>query len=422
MILFIDVVDITIKSGNGGDGAVSFHREKYIAKGGPDGGDGGKGGDIIFIADDATRTLLDFRYTKKFLAGNGENGSSARKSGKKGADKIIRVPTGTRISLADTGKIVADMAEHGKSVTVLRGGRGGRGNARFATPTRQAPRFAQPGQVTPAYTLRLELLSIADVGLVGFPNVGKSTLLSVVSAARPKIADYHFTTLSPNLGVVTHDGYSFVMADIPGIIENAHEGAGLGFDFLRHISRTRMLIHVLDISGIEGRDPVDDYQKINHELHSYQPELSERPQLIAANKIDLPGSEKNLRRLQEFVGPSVRIFPISAPLQQGVSPLLLAVVEILKRLPLADPVLPEVPELSSALEGTFTVTKLAEIFIVEGPVVDRILKAADPDDRFSMDHFQTRLQSSGIIDALRDAGAKDGDTVHMGDMEFDFIE
>ena len=321
MILFIDVVDITIKSGNGGDGAVSFHREKYIAKGGPDGGDGGKGGDIIFIADDATRTLLDFRYTKKFLAGNGENGSSPVNR-EKGRGQNHPCAYGTRISLADTGKSLVIVAEHGKSVTVLR--RPGRpGQRPFRHPTRQAPRFAQPGQVTPAYTSALNCFPLR-MSALSASRMWKVHPSSVVSAARPKIADYHFTTLSPNLGVVTHDGYSFVMADIPGIIENAHEGAGLGFDFLRHISRTRMLIHVLDISGIEGRDPVDDYQKINHELHSYQPELSERPQLIAANKIDLPGSEKNLRRLQEFVGPSVRIFPISAPLQQGVSPLLLA--------------------------------------------------------------------------------------------------
>ena len=420
--MFVDIAKIKVKSGDGGNGCVGFHREKYISHGGPDGGDGGKGGDIVLLADSDMRTLLDFRYRRSYEAERGQNGSGGLCTGKNGADLIIKVPPGTQVKLPDTGEVVADLFRPGDRVVLLKGGHGGRGNARFATPTRQAPNFAQPGVKTREYEVVLEMKSIADVGLVGFPNVGKSTLLSVVSAARPKIANYHFTTLQPNLGMVKMDDYSFAMADIPGLIEDAHLGVGLGHDFLRHVERNRMLLHVVDISGCEGRDPVEDYEAIRHELEAYDPELAARPQIIAANKMDiLPDAEKNLARLREHVGAAA-VYPISAATRQGVQELMRAVVQLLKSLPAPAPEVLEPVALDARLDDTIEVTRLDDVYLVDGPGAERMLDSVNLFDRDSMGRFQRQLRDKGILDRLRALGATDGDTIRFCDTEFDFIE
>jgi len=419
--MFIDVAKITIKSGNGGDGAVSFHREKYVPRGGPDGGDGGNGGSVVFEVDPRMRTLLDFKYVHKYFAEDGAPGEANNRTGKSGEDKVIYVPQGTVIK-DESGQIVADLSKEESRVTVLRGGGGGRGNARFATATRQTPNFSQPGRKTREHVIMLELKMIADVGLIGFPNVGKSTLLSVVTSAKPKIANYHFTTLSPNLGVAQVNNSSFVIADIPGLIENAAEGAGLGHEFLRHIERTRLLVHVLDASGIEGRDPVEDYHRIRTELISYSEELGERPEIIAANKCDLPDAEAGMELLKEQL-PSKKILPISAATKQGVSILLQEIAATLKDLP--------VPEDFSDNENAMLdqrVNEDYEIFVdegkfyVEGALVDRLMDSVNLYDRTSMAHFQKQLLDHGIIDKLREMGAKDGDTININDTEFDFTD
>lgn len=419
--MFIDIAKITIKSGDGGDGCVSFHREKYVPRGGPDGGDGGNGGSVIFEVDPRMRTLLDFKYKQKYNAEDGAKGEVNNRFGKKGEDLIIHVPTGTIIKDLD-GNIIADLNEDNTKVTVLRGGGGGRGNARFATPTRQTPNFAQPGRKTKAHTIVLELKMIADVGFIGFPNVGKSTLLSVITSARPKIANYHFTTLSPNLGVAQMYDQSFVIADIPGLIENAAAGAGLGHDFLRHIERTRLLVHVLDASGIEGRDPVEDYHKIRKELETYSKALVERPEIIAANKCDLPDAEAGLELLQEQL-PDKKIMSISAATKDGVKALLQEIANQLKELPAT--------EVFSTNENTMLDQRVLEdydIFIdddtyyVEGGLIDRLIASVNLFDRHSMAHFQKMLVEHGIIDKLRQMGAKDGDTIHMNGTEFDFTD
>ena len=313
-VMFIDRARIYIKAGDGGNGAVSFRREKYVPAGGPDGGDGGKGGDIVFEVDEGLRTLIDFKYRRKYVAESGENGGSAKRTGKSGRDLLIRVPPGTVIKDSETGRILADMVEPGQRAVVARGGKGGAGNWHFATPTRQVPNFAKPGDPGDEYTVELELKMVADVGLIGFPNAGKSTLLSKVTAARPKIADYPFTTLEPNLGVVRVDeGASFLLEDIPGLIEGAHRGVGLGFDFLRHVERCKMFLHIVDVAGVDGRDPVGDFEKINEELRLYDPRLAERYQVVAANKIDLPQGQENLERFTEAVeAKGYKMFPISA--------------------------------------------------------------------------------------------------------------
>ncbi|MGI5878554.1 MAG: GTPase ObgE, partial [Christensenellales bacterium] len=320
--MFVDIAKIYIKSGDGGDGCVSFRREKYVPRGGPDGGDGGRGGDIVFEANPAMRTLLDFRYRRRYEAQRGEDGDSGRRTGRSAPPLVIEVPPGTVVRRSDTGEVVVDLSAPGERVIVLRGGRGGRGNARFTTSTRQKPAFSQPGQRTQGYEVTLELMTLADVGLVGYPNAGKSTLLAASTAARPKVGDYPFTTLSPNLGVARFDEYSFVIADIPGLIENAHQGAGLGHDFLRHIARTRMLIHVVDAAGVEGRDPVEDYTSIRRELGLFSPALLSLPEIIAANKTDIPGSQENVARLREHIGERARVLPISAVTREGVSALM----------------------------------------------------------------------------------------------------
>lgn len=421
---FIDKTRIVIKSGNGGNGCAAFHREKYVARGGPSGGDGGRGGDLIFVADPQLTTLLDFRFQRHFRAENGENGKAELSTGKDGAPLYVHVPVGTIVRDVETEAILADLSAPGKEKAVLFGGRGGKGNARFATPTRQAPQFAQNGQKTIEREVELELKTIADVGLLGLPSVGKSTILSVLTAARPKIAAYHFTTLTPNLGVVQRHGHSFVLADIPGLIEGAAEGAGLGHDFLRHIERTRILVHVLDISGSEMRDPCEDYDKINLELSKFSQRLTELPQIVAANKTDLPDSEENLRRLHEKLDPlGVRIFPVSAATVQGFDPLLDYILEVLSKLP---PVLvyeEETLETVPQYEFGFHIARNdSGAFVVTGGDVDRLLDTTDPDDEVSMRRFQQMLIKRGIISALREMGAKEGDTIQLGEWEFDFVD
>ena len=420
---FVDIVRIKIKAGNGGDGKVNFHREKFVQAGGPDGGDGGKGGDIVFVADPGMHTLLDFRFNRKFYAENGVIGGPSRSNGKSGEDLVIKVPMGTIIRDMTTNEVIADIQEPNVPRIVLHGGRGGWGNSHFASSVRQAPNFAKPGIKTEVFDVQLELKTIADVGLVGFPNVGKSTILSVLTAAKPKIANYHFTTLLPNLGVVKAHSDGFVLADIPGLIEGASEGAGLGYEFLRHVERTRLLLHVLDISGCEGRDPLSDYDIINHELEKYK-ELSKKPQIIVCNKMDLPEAEENLKRLQEKVaGTDTMIFPVSAATVQGFAPLVDACMQKLGQLPAIESFEEDSTweEFKTTTEEPFTVRRENEWFVVEGPAVDDLLYRINMDDDESMAFFERTLRRLGIIDALRQAGATDGDSVRLGEVEFDFI-
>lgn len=424
--MFVDIAKIFIKGGDGGNGAVSFRREKYVPRGGPDGGDGGDGGNVIFIVDSGMHTLMDFRYKKHYKAESGYNGGGNNKKGKNGEDLYIRVPPGTVIKDIGTGKVLADLRHHGQTKVLAHGGRGGKGNARFATSTRQAPRFAQPGSKGEERWVLLELKSIADVGLIGFPNVGKSTILSVLTSARPKIANYPFTTLTPNLGVVEVDReHSFVLADIPGLIEGAHKGSGLGHDFLRHIERTRMLIHVVDVSGMEGRDPVEDYNIINKELEAYSSKLIQRPQVVAANKCDIPGWEKNFEKLKEYLEPrGVKILPISAVQKQGFAELLWEIVKMLNELPPEESFEEDEEEIvdSYLYEQPFEITFDGEAYVVSGPAVDRLLASVNLNDDDSFQYFQRALRRRGIIDALREKGIKDGDTVRIKDIEFDYYD
>lgn len=423
MALFVDVVNITVKAGDGGNGCVSFHREKFVQAGGPDGGDGGRGGDVIFVATERMHTLMDFRYTSKFTAGNGEDGSANRKTGKSGADAVIQVPPGTVVRERATGRLLLDLYEPGVAKTLVHGGKGGFGNQHFATPTRQAPQFAKPGEKREIIELTLELKSIADVGLVGFPNVGKSTILSVVTAARPKIANYHFTTLQPNLGIVKLDSYSFVLADIPGLVEGASEGVGLGHAFLRHVERTRMLLHVLDIAGSECRDPLEDYDAIMKELEAYG-DLRNRPMIVVANKMDLPGAEENLARLREKLdGTGIQIFPVSAATNPNFRELLYATVRMLDQCPPAEPFSEEeLAELSDFESEPFTVEVEDGAYFVSGREMDRLIASVNFDSEDSLNFFHRSLRRMGVIDALREKGAQEGDTVVIGEMEFDFVE
>ena len=421
MAAFVDRAPFTAKAGNGGNGCVSFHREKFVQNGGPDGGDGGHGGDVILLADENMHTLLDFRFRSKYEAPAGADGSSGRRQGKKGDALIVKVPVGTVVRDKETGVVVADMYEAGRQKVLLRGGRGGWGNSHFATPTRQAPNFAKPGIKTEKHEFVLELKSIADVGLVGFPNVGKSTILSVVTAAKPKIANYHFTTLTPNLGMVRHHGQDFIMADIPGLVEGASEGAGLGHDFLRHVERTRLLLHVIDAAGSEGRDPVEDFEQINRELEKYG-DLADRPQIIAANKMDIPDGETGYQMLKDHIGDKWPIFPVSAATRQGFDALMDCVASTLAALPPMEPFTEEemLPEM---LESTgFEVTRDGKVFVVSGSAVTQLIDSVNFDDEESMNWFHRTLRRAGIIDALRNAGAQEGSTVRMEDMEFDFVE
>lgn len=425
--MFIDTAKIFVKSGDGGNGAISFRREKYVPKGGPDGGDAGKGGDIVFVVDHNLRTLMDFRYKKKYTAERGEDGGTNNCHGKDGEDFEISIPPGTTIKDAESQNILADLTEEGQRVVIARGGRGGKGNARFALPTRQAPNFAEPGQKGEEHWVVLELKLLADAGLIGFPNVGKSTMLSMVSAARPKIADYHFTTLIPNLGVVEIPGAkSFVLADIPGLIEGAHSGAGLGHDFLRHVERTKILIHVVDMASVEGRNPIEDFDKINEELKLYNPELAGKMQVVAANKMDIPGADENLKVFKdEMKKRNINVFSISAATSKGLRELMLYVSEMLDKIPTEAPKPQEEVyyRLEEKNEGKGYEIKLEDgVYMITGPFVDRLFMKININDSESLKYFQKVLQRKGIIDELKAMGINDGDTVRMNDFEFDFIE
>lgn len=423
--MFIDVAKIKIVSGKGGDGKVGFHREKYVASGGPDGGDGGRGGSVIFKVDDNLSTLLDFRYKKKYVASAGENGMSKRMKGKDGADLVIRVPRGTIIRDQHTGQIIHDMSDN-EPFVAAKGGNGGWGNTHFATPTRQAPRFAKPGQAGVERDIVLELKLLADVGLVGFPNVGKSTLLSVVSAARPKIANYHFTTLIPNLGVVRiGEEQSFVMADIPGIIEGASEGAGLGHDFLRHIDRCRLLLHLVDASGSEGREPVEDVKTINAELAGYSEFLAARPQIIVANKTDLlnEDNQDNINRLREYAQENGFDFvELSAATNNGVQSLMLKTWDELQNLPPVFVYEPEYVESEpDVTERDITIEKVEDYYVVGGAWIEKIMGSVNTDDYESRQYMDRMLKKAGVYDRLEQMGVEEGDFVVIGDIEFEYV-
>lgn len=423
--MFIDTAKIFVKSGDGGNGAISFRREKYVPLGGPDGGDGGFGGDVILVSDPNMTTLLDFKYRKKYVAEKGENGSGSKSFGKGGENLYIKVPMGTIIKDVETNKVMADLSHPDDTYTVVRGGRGGKGNAKFATSTRQTPHFAEPGMPGEERWIYLELKLLADVGLIGFPNVGKSTLLSSVTKARPKIANYHFTTLKPNLGVVSISGIqSFVIADIPGVIEGAAEGVGLGIDFLRHIERTRLLIHVVDISGIEGRNPIEDFIKINEELKKYDVNLCDRPQIVAANKSDLLQDEEIYNDFVRKVNKMgyKNVFKISAATQEGVKELMKETARILTTIPVTDLEIKEEDKfVFEEKEFTYTIRKEEGIYVVEGSFVDRLLDSINVNDPNSLRYFHKVLKNKGILDELHDMGIKDGDTVRLNDFEFDFL-
>ncbi len=422
--MFTDVAKIKIKAGDGGDGAVAFHREKYVNAGGPDGGDGGRGGDVIFEVNDNLSTLADFRYKTKYVAKNGMPGEGNKRGGKSAPDLIIKVPRGTLIKEAESGAIMADMRSI-ERFTAAKGGRGGFGNQHFATPTRQAPRFAKPGAPGESWDIILELKLLADVGLIGYPSVGKSSLIAVMSNAKPKIADYHFTTLSPNLGVVSvEEGTSFVVADIPGIIEGASEGAGLGIEFLRHIERCRLLVHLVDVSGFEGRDPKDDFIKINNELKNFNADLAERPQIVVGNKIDL-ATEEQVEDFKNWVEEKgYKFFPICAPISEGTEELTNAIAEALSQLPPVKEYAAEQIPLESMVKDieNFTVTcPEPGYFIVEAPWFPKVLKGLDVEDYESLQYLQGVLERSGINQRLIEMGIKEGDTVSIYDIEFDYI-
>lgn len=424
--MFVDQAKIYIKAGDGGDGAVSFHHEKYVAAGGPDGGDGGKGGDIVFVVDDNISNLIDFRYKRKYVAEKGQNGGGKNCSGRNAPDLVVKVPRGTVVREIKSGRILADLSTDEPAV-IAHGGKGGRGNAHFATSTRQIPKFAKPGFRGDEYEVMLELKLIADVGLVGFPNVGKSTLISVVSAAKPKIANYHFTTLTPVLGVVKiENGKSFVMADIPGLIEGASEGVGLGHEFLRHVERCRLIVHVIDVSGSEGRDPIEDFKAINHELENFSMELAEAPQIVAANKSDMATPEQ-VERLRNYVEDQGLLFyEISAATTKGTKELMYGVWERLSVLPPvkqfeAQPLTQEELDDKLISKKDFRVTVEDGVYFVEADWLLDILRTANMDDYSSLQYFQNVLRTSGIIDKLEEMGIEEGDTVSIFDFEFEYL-
>lgn len=424
--MFIDKARIFVKAGNGGNGAVSFRREKYVPAGGPDGGDGGRGANIIMVADTGLRTLMDFKYKKKYSAQHGEDGSKKKRAGKNGEDLILSVPEGTVIRDEKTGLIIADLKKTGDQAVVARGGYGGKGNQHFANAVRQAPAFAKSGTDGQERWITLELKMIADVGLLGFPNVGKSTFLSVVTSAKPKIANYHFTTLTPNLGVVqTRHGESFVIADIPGIIEGAADGVGLGHDFLRHVERTKVLVHIVDISGIEGRDPIDDFEKINEELRLYNERLSTRPQLVVANKSDLLFDEsiyENFKKTMEEKG--YEVFKMSAATRDGVDQVIDRVSQLLNEVEEVELVSQEEmyrPELDVDDEAGLKIEVDEDgIYVVTGKELRRIMYSVNFDDMESLQFFQAQMEAKGVFDMLREAGIEDGDTVKIYELEFEF--
>jgi GTP-binding protein len=424
--MFIDEAKIHIKAGNGGDGAVSFLREKYVANGGPDGGDGGKGGDIVFVADENARTLADLRYLKKYVAEDGEKGGKRNRAGKYGEDTIIKVPLGTILRNAETDQILVDLSTDGQRYVAANGGRGGSGNQHFATSTRQIPTFAKSGIPGESLWISLELKLLAEVGLLGFPNVGKSTILSRISSAKPKIANYHFTTLTPNLGVVkVGKEFEFVVADIPGLIEGAHLGTGLGHEFLRHIERTKLLIHVLDISGSEGRNPEDDFDKINNELKQYNSFLADKPQIIAGNKVDAAQDTEAVKTfITSMEEKGYEVFIISAVTGEGLEPLINRTAQLVKDLPEAEitEVTEEIKVYEARKEAPFTIKQVEDYFVIEGAEMERLVASVDLDNFESLSYFQRRLRVLGVIDALKEAGIKENDTVCIKNFEFNFIE
>lgn len=427
MSMFVDQVKIYVKGGDGGNGAVSFRREKYVPLGGPAGGDGGRGGDVVFVVDEGLRTLVDFRYQRHFKAPRGENGRNKSMHGAGAEDMIVRVPPGTVVYDTDTGEVIADLTTHGQRAVIAKGGRGGRGNIRFATSANPAPEIAENGEPGQERNVTLELKLLADVGLVGYPSVGKSTLLSVVTAARPKIAAYHFTTLTPNLGVVDLGERSFVLADLPGLIEGAHEGVGLGHQFLRHVERTRIIVHVIDMAGTEGRDPYEDYLRIHEELKLYNAKLEERPQVIAANKMDLPEAEEHLAKFKTHL-PDVPVYPISAVTRQGVNELMYALADMLATLPEKVQV-EEVSEVEERVvfkaepeAAAFEISRDNEVFVVSGEKIEKLVRMTNLNSYDSIQRFARIMRKMGVDQGLRDKGAKDGDTVRIGDFEFEFVE
>ncbi|MEO4052131.1 GTPase ObgE [Solibacillus sp. CAU 1738] len=429
--MFVDHVKIYVKGGDGGDGMVAFRREKYVPNGGPAGGDGGHGGNVVFQVEEGLRTLMDFRYKRHFKAERGEHGMSKGMHGRKAEDLIVKVPPGTVVINAETKAVIADLVEHGQTAIIAKAGRGGRGNSRFATPANPAPELAEKGEPGQELDVILELKVLADVGLVGFPSVGKSTLLSVVSAAKPKIGAYHFTTIVPNLGMVeTEDGRSFAMADLPGLIEGAHQGIGLGMQFLRHIERTRVIVHVIDMSGIEGRDPYDDYVTINEELKQYNLRLTERPQIVVANKMDMPDAEENLQAFLEKVGDSVKVFPISAVSRQGLKPVLFEIADLLEVTPEFQ--LHEIEEEESDATVLYKYEKKGEnfeitrdddgAFVLSGYSIERLFKMTDFSREDGIRRFARQLRAMGVDEELRKRGAENGDTVRLMEFEFDFVD
>ena len=423
-IQFVDVAKIHVKAGNGGNGVVTFHREKYVAAGGPDGGDGGRGGNVVFRGEKNLSTLMDFRYKRKYAAQNGEDGRGGNQSGRGAEDLIVKVPIGTVVKDAESGLVIADVSEE-KDYIIAKGGKGGLGNQHFATPTRQIPNFAKPGYKGEERDVILELKLIADVGLIGFPNVGKSTLISTISSAKPKIANYHFTTLSPVLGVVrVDDEASFVAADIPGIIEGASEGVGLGHDFLRHVERCRLLMHVVDVSGSEGRDPIEDFKLINKELVNFSLELSQRPQIAIANKADI-ATQEQIDTFKAFCHEQgIQLFVISAATRQGLDNLVQTVYNELQKLPPVTIYEPEFVEKVEVADGNkFEIHRADDAaFEIDAPWLLDILYTSDIDDYSSLQYFQRRLQASGIIDKLKEMGVKEGDTIRIDDFEFDYVD
>lgn len=429
--MFVDQVKIYVKGGDGGNGMVAFRREKFVPKGGPAGGDGGKGADVIFQVEEGLRTLMDFRYQRHFKAPRGEHGMSKNQHGRNAKDMIVKVPPGTIVADANTKEVIADLTEHGQQAVIARGGRGGRGNSRFASPSNPAPELSENGEPGQERDVTLELKVLADVGLVGFPSVGKSTLLSVVSAAKPKIADYHFTTIAPNLGMVeTEDNRSFVMADLPGLIEGAHSGIGLGHQFLRHIERTRVIVHVIDMASIEGRDPYEDYVTINNELQEYNMRLLERPQIIVANKMDMPDAEENLKVFKDKLEEDYPIFPVSALTRSGLRELLFAIADKLENTP--EFPLEEVEEEAGIHrvvykhevdERQFYITRDPDgSFVLSGEGIEKLFKMTDFSRDESVRRFSRQMRGMGIDEALRQRGAKDGDTVKLMEYEFEFID
>ncbi|EHB62912.1 MULTISPECIES: GTPase ObgE [Paenibacillus] len=431
--MFVDKAKVYVKGGDGGDGLIAFRREKYVPEGGPAGGDGGKGGDVIFRVDEGLRTLMDFRYQKHFKAKRGEKGRNKSQHGANAENLIVRIPPGTILMDDDTGEVIGDLTRHGQQVVVARGGRGGRGNIRFATPNNPAPELAENGEEGEERYVVMELKVMADVGLVGFPSVGKSTLLSVVSAAQPKIGAYHFTTITPNLGMVeVGDGRNFVMADLPGLIEGAHEGVGLGHEFLRHVERTRVIIHVVDMAGTEGRDPFEDWEKINDEIRLYNAALMDRPQIVAANKMDMPEAEENLAVFTEKVKairPDIEVMPISSLTRQGIQELLYRTMDILESMP-EEPTVEEVTEVAERKvykfkaqnDNSFTITRDNEMYVVHSERIERMLKRMQMNSHDAILKLARTMRHMGVDEELRKRGATEGTIVRIGDFEFEFVE